>query len=137
MKKFTQEYSYLLYESLQDKVQNKISDQYASLKRGVLDLLENSVTDFDNLSNVEKFIKKYIEKPESKTLENFVEDGEIFDFYLKYQVDIDEICQKEGFFELIPQEQEIFSLYDFVLKGTQFAVIEIMKILQEEIFSEK
>lgn len=137
MKKFTNEYSYLLYESLQDKVSNKITEQYSTLKRAILDLLEKSIKKYEELVNVQNFIHDYIENIESVVLEGFVEDGDVFNVYLKHQVDIDEICNEHKFFDTTPTEKNINSLYGFVITGTKFAVVEVMKILQKEIFTEK
>lgn len=135
MKKFTNEYFQLIHENLEDKVGNKITDKYASLKRGLLELIEKSVDNYEELMNVQNFIHDYSENPENKVLEGFVEDGDVFDFYLKNQADIDEICTEKDFFEKPPKEKEIFTLYDFVVKGTQFAVQETMKLLETELFT--
>jgi hypothetical protein len=135
MKKFTKEYSQLMYESLEDKIGNKITDEYSSLKRSTLELLEKSVENYEELINVQNFIHDYAENPEKEVLEGFIEDSDIFDFYLKNQTDIDELCTKKEFFDKTPKEREIFTLYDFVIKGTKFAVQETMKILEKELFS--
>ena len=134
MKKFTKEYHQLVYESLEDKVGNKITDKYASLKRGLLELIEKSVDNYEELVNVQNFIHNYAENPENEVLEGLVEDGDIFDFYLKNQADVDEICMGNQFFEKSPKEKEIFTLYDFVIVGTKFAVQETMKLLEKELF---
>ena len=89
MEKFTVKFKDFMYESLQDKMKDKISEQYQSLKRGLLDLIEKSI-DNEELTSVQNFIKDYSD--EKATLIGFVDDNEIFDFYLKYQANIDEIC---------------------------------------------
>lgn len=134
MKKFTNEYADLLYEALEDKVKNQLSDNFLSLKSGILELLENTINDTSELVNVQNFINDYLNEPENKNLNNFIEDNDIFNFYLKYQVDVDEICSDNGFFEEPPRNKNIFSLYEYMIEGTKFAVQEGLKIIQKEVF---
>jgi hypothetical protein len=134
MKKFSYEYKDLLYENLEDKVKDKVSQDFSSLKSGTLSLIENSVNDYSELVNVQNFISDFINNPDSGNLVGFTEDRDIFDFYLKYQNDIDQICNENGFLDEAPKNKNIFSLYEFVIEGSKFAVIESMKILKNEIF---
>ena len=134
MKKFSTEFPHYLYESLEDKVKEKLSQNFSSLKSGILELVEKSIQDPNELINVQNFISDYIRDPNSGNLIDFVEDNNIFDFYLKYQVDIDQLCNENGYYDTTPKSNNIFSLYNFVIEGTRFAVIEGMKIIQKEIF---
>jgi hypothetical protein len=137
MKKFSFEYSNFLYESLKDELKDKLSNDYSSLKEGILDLIENSINNYDELVNVQNFIGDYIKNPNEKNLNNFIEENDIFDFYLKYQIDIDQICTDKNYFNEKPSTNNIFSLYSFVIEGSKFAVLEGMKIIQKEVFSIK
>ena len=134
MKKFNEQYPKFLYESLEDKVVDKLSQEYLSLKRGILDLIENSLGETNEMVKVQNFIHDYIENPQGGTLVTFVEDNDIFDFYLKFQSDVDQVCNNNGYFAKTPQENNLFSLYDVMIEGTQFTVIQVMKILEKEIF---
>lgn len=134
MKTFSKEYPNLLFESLEDKIKDNLSEKFISLKSGILELLDNSVQDTSELVNVKNFISDYLKSPDDGNLIGFVEDTDIFDFYLKYQVDIDQLCTDNGFFDETPRSKNIFSLYSFVIEGSKFAVQETMKIIQEEIF---
>jgi hypothetical protein len=134
MEKFSKVYSDLLYESLVDKVENKLGDKYVSLKRGLLDLIEKSEPDFGEPVKVHDFIVTYLEDPQAGTLEDFVDDGDIFNFYLKFQADIDLVCRDRNYFSRVPQEQDIVSLYDYVIEGTKYSIEMIMKNFRDEIF---
>lgn len=136
MEKFTNKYKDFMFESLDDKFKDKLSDKYLSLKRGILSLLDNSIDNTDELVNVQNFINNYIESPKNQTIVGLVDDAEIFDFYLKYQSNVDEICADKKYFDKSPTENNIFSLYNFVTAGTKFAVLECLKILQSELFKE-
>jgi hypothetical protein len=129
MKKFTIEYKELIRENLEDIFSEKITEPYLSLKRGTIDLLDKSIDDVSNKNQVESFIKEYINNPEIGKLDEFVEDGDIFNFYLKYQSDIDDICNNNNWFDESPKSKNIFSLYSLILEGTRFGVIECMKEL--------
>jgi len=134
MEKFSNKYREFLHESLDDKFKDKISGEYSSLKRGILVLLDNSVDNTDELVNVQNFINDYIENPKNSTLVGLVEDGDIFSFYLKYQGNIDELCSNKNYFDKSPKENNVFSLYGFIIEGTRFAVKECMKEIETELF---
>lgn len=135
MKKFTIEHPDFLYESLKEELKSELSNDYSSLKDGILGLIENSINNYQELVNVQNFIGDYIKNPNEKTLNNFIEENDIFDFYLKYQVDIDQICADKKYFDEKPSTNDIFSLYSFVIEGCKFAVLEGIKIIQKEAFS--
>lgn len=137
MEKFTVKYKDFMFESLDDKFKDKISDEYSSLKRGILLLLDNSVENSDELVNVQNFMNDYVENSNGKTLVGLVDDADIFDFYLKYQNNVDEICTNKAYFDKSPKEYNVSSLYGFVTAGTKFAVLECLKLLQNDLFKEE
>jgi len=112
--------------------EEKITGQYKSLKRGILKLIDGTINSSE-LVNYQNFINKYIEETDT-IIENFVEDNDVFNFYLKYKGDIDELLVDKEFFDKTARENDIFSLYDYVIVGTREAVIDGMIILQKEIF---
>jgi len=121
------------FEALDDTVGDKISEKYKSLKKGILELLDKQLGDDANeLGNVQNFITDFLE--ENETLDEFVENSDIFDFYLKYQSDIDSILDDEGYFDEAPTSNNIYSLYDYVIEGSKFAVNKALEIIKEEIF---
>jgi len=134
MEKFTEKYKDFMFESLQDQLKDKLTEKYVSLKRGILDLLDKSVKDNTKLVNVQNFINSYLKEPEKSNMIGFVQDSEIFDFYLKYQNNIDELCNDKNYFDEVPKSNNIFSLYKYIIEGTKFAVIETLKIMENELF---
>jgi len=136
MKKFSEKYKDFMFESLEDKYKEKISEDYKSLKRGILNLLDNSVENPEELVNVQNFINDYIEDTEKVTLVGLVDDAEIFTFWEKYKEQIDEICTDKGYFDSSPKENDVFSVYSFMIKATKFAVQECMTSLENDLFSE-
>lgn len=126
-------FSTLIVEELKDKYQDAIGDKYRGLKTGILEMIDNTI-DTDELVDAQNFMSEYIKNPESGKLNEFVENNEIFNFYLKYQADIDEICNDKNYFNNSMSQRSLFSLYDVIMDGTKFAVIECMSILYNEIF---
>jgi hypothetical protein len=130
MEKFTNKYKDFMYEKLEDQLKDKLGEKFNSIKRGTLSLIEKS-TKAEELVNVQNFISEYISNPDKGTLHEFVENNDIFNFYLKYQSDIDELCNEEKFFEDAPSKNQVFSLYDFIISGTKLAVLKCMGMLKE------
>jgi len=134
MEKFSEKYYDFLHENLEDKFKDKIDNQYSSLKRGILLLLEDSIDNTEELVNVQNYINKSSEDLENNPLIGFIEDGDIFDFYFKYQADIDELCNNNSWFTKTATENNIFSLYEYVISGSKFAIKQCLKILEKELF---
>jgi hypothetical protein len=131
MEKFTIKYKDFMYEKLEDQFKDKLQEKYQSLQRGCLDLLDKSVKQPEELVNVQNFISEYISNPDKGTLVEFVENNDIFNFYLKYQADIDELCNEEKFYDDNPSKNNVYSLYDFIISGTKLAVLKCMEMLKE------
>ena len=134
MEKYSDKYKDFLHENLEDKFGDKIGEDYNSLKRGVLLLIEDSVENTDELVDVQNFINKASEDLENNPLIGFVDDGDIFDFYLKYQAEIDEICNNNGWYNKTGTEENVFSLYGYVINGSKFGIQQCLKILEKELF---
>jgi len=133
MEKYSIKYKDFLHENLEDKFSDKISEQYSSLKKGILSLVEDSVKT-DELIDIQNYIDKSSVDIDSSNLIGFVDDSDIFDFYFKYQVDIDELCNNNSWFNKTASEENIFSLYNYVIFGSKFAVMQCLKILKKELF---
>lgn len=134
MDKFTKKYKDFMFESLQDQLKSKINEPFNSLKRGILDLLDNSVKNNIELVEVQNLIHSYIEDSEKTILNGLVDDNDVFDFYLKYQANIDEICNDNDYFDKAPKENNVFSLYKYIIDGTKFGVLECIKLMEIELF---
>ena len=134
MKKYSEEYKDFLYETLEEKFKDKLSEQYISLKKGILDLLEKTDIKKDELVNVQNFMNSYIKEPDKTVLAGFIEQADIFNFYLKHQSNIDEICSDDKYFDQAPSKNGIFSLYDIVINGTKFSVSKCMELMLKELF---
>lgn len=99
--------------------ENENSD--SNLNTEIRDMVQNSLKTSDS-KTVEDFIKAYNTDPESNQIEGLINKADIYDFYLKYMEDIDEILFKNDFYNKSATELNIHSLYDYVIEGTKKAV---------------
>ena len=134
MEKFTTKYHDFLHESLEDKFKGKLDKKYETLKNGILILVEDSVDNSEDLVNVQNYINESSESLDDSPLIGFVDDADIYDFYIKYQTDIDDICNNNAWFSKTPTEENIFSLYQYIINGSKYGVKQCLKILQKEMF---
>lgn len=134
MRNFTEYFR--MNEDLDSELRDKLSSDYRSLKRGLLELIEKTVEEPEKLLNVQNYMDEYIEDADT-VLEEFVENSDIYDFYLKYQSDIDSLLSDEEFFDKYPSELNVYSLYDYLIEGTKEAVKLCVKDMYDELFGIK
>jgi hypothetical protein len=77
------------------------------------------------------FVDSFIKNPEDVKIEGLINESDIYDFYLKYRNQIDEVLNSIKFYQTTPEEMNVFGLYDFIIKGTQKAAEEFVKMLGE------
>jgi len=97
-------------------------------------LIEDSVENTEELVEVQNFINKSSENLDDSPLVGFIDDGHIFNFYMKYQADIDEVCNNNNWFNKTASEENVNSLYGYMISGSKFAVKQCLKILEKELF---
>jgi hypothetical protein len=119
-------------EKFEDELKSKFSQKYLSLKKALLELLDKQLD--GDITKLEDFIYNYVDPDSDEIIEGLVEDADIFDFYLKYQSDIDQILLDNKYYEDSP---DVESLYDYVIDGTFDAVIYCLKDMQDELYGEE
>lgn len=120
MKKF----SFYLTEAEEIKVD-------ASLKDDLMDMIKKSLNTSDS-KTVDDFIEAFKKDPAKNQIEGLINDADIYDFYLKYQDDIDKILSDGNFYEKSPKELNVFSLYSYIIIGTKEAVNLIINSFGKE-----
>ena len=78
------------------------------------------------------FVNKFAKEPDEVKIEGLINDSDLYDFYLKFRNDIDEMLNDLKFFGSAPSEVNALGLYDYLIKGTQKAIEETVKLLSEE-----
>jgi hypothetical protein len=118
-------------EGFKEELENRFSDKYISLKKGILELLDKELN--GNVTKLQNYIESYIDEESEEVLDGFVEDAQIMEFYLKFQPDVDQILLDHNYYEDPPKVE---SLYDYVIDGAFDAVVYCMEDMQKELFEE-
>lgn len=112
------------------------SEVNTDLKNDISKMIKKSLNTEDE-ETFNKFLKSFIRNPEESQIQGLINDSDVYEFYLKYRNDIDELLSKVNFYDEVPSEMSTFSLYDYIIKGTKRAVSEIISDLSESGSSEK
>jgi len=107
-------FSIYLKEAEEVKIDTKLHDE-------LLEMIKKSLNTND-AKTVNDFIEAYKLDSEKNQIEGLINDADVYDFYLKFMDEIDEILSKANFFEKTPKELNAFSLYNYIVKGTKEAV---------------
>ncbi len=76
------------------------------------------------------FVESYIKNPNDVKIEKLINDADVYEFYLKWRNDIDEILSDINYFDELPSENNAFGLYEYTIKGTQKAILEFVKMIK-------
>ena len=117
--------------SSDSKEEKETTVDFSDLKEEVSSLIEKSLKTSDDQTK-EDFIQAFIKDPEETQIEGLINDSDVYEFYLKYRNEIDEMLSDINFYDEVPSEIGSFSLYDYIIKGTNKAILEIVHKIQEE-----
>lgn len=118
-------------EALKDELSSKLSDKFREIKEVLIELIEKSLNTSD-IKTFEDFIEAFIKNPEETQIEGLINDSDIYEFYLKYRNDIDEILSEVNFYDKKPSEINVFGVYDYIIRSTKEAVSEIVKMIKSD-----
>ena len=104
------------------------TDKYSEIKDNVKELIEGTIE--KSGGDFPTFIESFIKNPEDVKVEKFINDSDIYDFYLKFRNDIDEILNNVKFFSENPAELNAYGLYEYVIIGTEKAFMEVVKMIK-------
>ena len=99
---------------------------YEELKDEIQEMIKKSLKE-STRSNEKDFIKEYLRDNDGAQIEGLINDSDVYEFYLKYRNDIDDILSNIGFFDKSSSSLEVFSLYDYIIEGTKEAVKKIIE----------
>ncbi len=97
------------------------SSTYDDVKQDLSEMIEKSLKSSDKKTK-EEFVSAYLRDSEKNQIEGLINDSDIYEFYLKYRNNVDEVLSKENFFEEKPSDLDSFSLYDYLIVGTKKAI---------------
>lgn len=111
-------------EAENDLSSSKFDELSSEIRSMIEKTIENSGGEFNS------FVDELVKNPSDTKIEGLINDSDIYDFYLKWRNDIDEVLNDIKFFSERPTELNAFGLYEYCIKGTEKAVTEIVKMLQ-------
>lgn len=137
-----EKYNNFINEKLDfNDIRERLDDNYSELKNGLIEMIEESLkgsTEVVNMIDIENFIGDYISSgKDASMIDGIIEDNDIFNFYLKYQSDIDELLNDTKYMDKSPKENNVYSLYDVVIDGTKQSVLEALKMINKSLFKKK
>lgn len=106
---------------------SKDNNKYTELKDGVRSMIEKTIE--KSGGEFDSFVDKFVKSPDDVKIEGLINDSDIYDFYLKFRNDIDELLNDIKYFDEVPSESNTFGLYDYIINGTEKAIIEAVKML--------
>lgn len=118
---------YLQFINEAEEAKPDTSNKYTELKDGIKSMIEKTID--KNGGEFKSFVDKFIKTPEDVKIEGFINDSDIYEFYLKYRNDVDELLNDIKYFDEVPSESNTFGLYDYIINGTEKAVVEAVKML--------
>ena len=129
-------YNNFLFEMNEIETAEKVDvARFDDIKSEIKEFIEKSINSTDE-EMFSDFISSYVRNPDETEIEGLINDSEVYDFYLKYRNDIDEILSNINFYDEIPSEMNSFSLYDYVIRGTKKAIEEIVSMISQEVQGE-
>lgn len=100
-------------------------DKYEEFKTQIKEMIESTIE--NNGGNFQDFVESFNKSPEDYKIEGFINDSDIYEFYLKNRNDVDEILNNINFFDEVPTDNNSYGLYEYTIIGTQRAVQETIK----------
>lgn len=104
-------------------------ENYSEIQDDIKSMIEKTIE--TSGGEYKTFVDSFIQNPEDVKVEGFINDSDIYEFYLKFRNDIDEILNNIKFFDTAPTEINAYGLYEYVIKGTDKAFMEVVKMLEK------
>lgn len=105
------------------------NSKYPEVMEEVQKMIDNTIQ--KSGGELKSFIESFEKNPEDVKVEGFINDSDIYDFYLKFRNDVDEILNNIKFYDESPTEVNAFGLYEYVIKGTERAFMEVVKMINK------
>ena len=129
MKKFTQKINEDLKQEL--NIDNYIEELQDELIQKIEQEAENRNIDPDDISSKKKLISSYIQDPDTIII-GLVNDSDLFDLYLKYGNQIDNILIELDHFTKSPADiGSQSSLYGYITKSVKLSIEDVFKKMLE------
>lgn len=119
-----------LFEQFEEDESRDLS-KWDDLKSSVEEMIKESIGSEDD-NTYREFLSSYLRDPEANQVAGFINDSDVYDFYIKYRSDIDELLSDLKWYDEAPSEIGIFSVYQYVIESTKKAFNEIIQMLNDD-----
>lgn len=116
------------FEYLKEDKGEKDSGKYTELKDKISSLIQDTIDEEKQYDSVEEFVDSYMKKGDIE-IRGLIKQDDIYQFYLDWRNDIDEILNNINFFDETPSKMNSIGLYDYIITGVKRAVKEVVKML--------
>jgi hypothetical protein len=124
-------YLKFLNEDLKSDIQSNLKSENKDLKETIIDKIVKSLNS-EERDVFDEFIEAIIKDDSKNQIEGLINDSDVYEFYLSYRNEIDELLSDVNFYDEKPSDMSSFSLYDYLVKGTKRAIKEIVIQIKEE-----
>jgi hypothetical protein len=128
-------YKKFINEDLKSDIESNLDDKNKDLKSAIVEKIIKSLKS-EEKDVFDEFIEAYIKDDQKNRIEGLINDADVYEFYLSYRNEIDELLSEINFYDKKPSEINSFSLYDFLVKGTQVAINECILRIKDELSSQ-
>jgi hypothetical protein len=125
-------YNQFITEALKDDFSASLDNKYKDVKEELIDMIEKSIKS-DDKEVFNKFIDSYVKSPDDSSIEGLINDADVYDFYLKYRNDIDEVLNVIKYFDDTPSEENVYGVYEYTIKATKKAISEFIRLIKDEV----
>lgn len=98
---------------------------YERLTKGVNDLVRKNLSKSD-FKTKKDLATAYLRDEGKNPIEGFINDSDIYEFYLKYRDDVDDLLLDLRWFDEVPTDNNIYSIYDYIILSTKKAFRETL-----------
>lgn len=124
-------YLKFLNEDLKSDVEQSLKPENKDLKAEIVEKIIKSLNSEDR-DVFDEFLDAFVKDDEKNKIDGLINDADVYEFYLSYRNEIDELLSTIKFYDESPSEINSFSLYDYLVKGTLRAVKECVILIKEE-----
>jgi len=109
-----------------DRAEDDADEVDITLSDAISAMIEETVNTGD-IKTKEGFIQAYLkDDTEDTEIIGLINDSDVYEFYLKYRIEVDEVLNKIDFFDEAPSSDNIFGVYDYIVYATKFAVKNVV-----------
>jgi phage/plasmid-associated DNA primase len=112
----------------EEKEEKDFSGKYQELKDKVKSFIQDTVDEEKQYDSVDSFIDSYVKK-EDIDIRGLIKQDDLYQFYLDWRNDIDEILNSINFFDEVPSKLNSIGLYDYIITGTKKAISEVVRMI--------